>query len=385
MLNRGVFLMQILQHDFTQTIIAILNKYFPGYGDIILNNSQLLQYINIKTKAANRGSKSRASFANHYAIYVLVEDYLNNEFHINSGYEDYQGSQYMALLTRQRELPFGSKLQNHALNHRLNEEFKRYFHTSPYLPIIRDSAINRYWINENLLKIQIDDQIMNIAESIKDIIDAYIQARMNSFNEFMVYCQEMLAIQEQSPETAIEFIKSLLKPNIDARIFEIVSYAILKQYYAEQVIYWGWSQDELNLEHLILYKTGRTNANDGGIDFVMKPLGRFFKLKETIDAGKYFLDIDKVQRYPVTFVIKTEQKPEYLLNKIEEQAKVRYKIKAIVSRYMKCIEEVINIPELMLRFNQVLEFKRGIQVIEEIVLQNRIEFNMEDEIVNDEE
>ncbi|MFM6331740.1 MAG: restriction endonuclease, partial [Dolichospermum sp.] len=156
-------------------------------------------------------------------------------------------------------------------------------------------------------------------------------------------------------------------------------------YYAEQVIYWGWSQDELNLEHLILYKTGRTNANDGGIDFVMKPLGRFFQVTETIDAGKYFLDIDKVQRYPVTFVIKTEQKPEYLLNKIEEQAKVRYKIKAIVSRYMKCIEEVINIPELMLRFNQVLEFKRGIQVIEEIVLQNRIEFNMEDEIVNDEE
>jgi hypothetical protein len=309
--------MQILQHDFTQTIIAILNKYFPVYGDIILNNSQLLQYINIKTKAANRGSKSRASFANHYAIYVLVEDYLNNKFHIHNGYEDYQGAQYMALLTRQRELPFGSKLQNHALNHHLNEEFKRYFRTSPYLPIIRDSATNRYWINENLLKIQIDDQLINIAESIKEIIDAYIQARMTSFNDFMIYCQKMIAIQEQSPETAIEFIRSLLKPNID--------------------------------------------------------------------AGKYFLDIDKVQRYPVTFVIKTEQKPEYLLNKIEEQAKVRYKIKAIVSRYMECIEEVINIPELMLRFNQVLEFKRGIQVIEEIVLQNRIEFNMEDEAVNDEE
>jgi hypothetical protein len=60
--------MQILQHDFTQTIISILNQFFPGYGDVILNNSQLLQYINIKTKAANRGSKSRASFANHYAI-----------------------------------------------------------------------------------------------------------------------------------------------------------------------------------------------------------------------------------------------------------------------------------------------------------------------------
>ncbi len=27
---------------------------------------------------------------------------------------------------------------------------------------------------------------------------------------------------------------------------------------------------------LQLYKTGRTNANDGGIDFVMRPIGRFF-------------------------------------------------------------------------------------------------------------
>jgi hypothetical protein len=33
--------MPILQHDFTQTIINILNKYFPGYGDIIVSNSQL--------------------------------------------------------------------------------------------------------------------------------------------------------------------------------------------------------------------------------------------------------------------------------------------------------------------------------------------------------
>lgn len=376
--------MPILQHDFTQIIINILNKYFPGYGDVILSNSQLLQYMNIKTKAANRGSKSRASFANHYAIYVLIEDYLQKEFHTKNGYEEYEGAQYTLLLMRQRQLPFGSKLQNHALNHRLNEEFKRYFRTSLYLPIIRNSTTNRYWINENLIKIKIDNQTINIAESVRDIIDAYIQARMNSFNEFMIYCQKLMEIQEESSETAIEFIRSLLKPNIDARIFEIVSYAILKQYYAEQKIYWGWSKDELNLDHLILYKTGRTNANDGGIDFVMKPLGRFFQVTETIDAGKYFLDIDKVQKYPVTFVIKTEQNVEYLLNKIEEQARIRYQIKAIIKKYMECIEEVINIPELILRFDKVLEFNRGIQVIEEIVLQSRVEFNMEEETVDDE-
>ena len=95
--------MKILQHDFTQTIINILNKYFPIDGDIILRNSQLLQYINIKAKAANRGSKSRSSFANHYAIYVLIEDYLQKEFHLKNGYEDYEGAQYINLLMRQRK------------------------------------------------------------------------------------------------------------------------------------------------------------------------------------------------------------------------------------------------------------------------------------------
>ncbi|TAF10461.1 MAG: restriction endonuclease [Nostocales cyanobacterium] len=375
--------MPILQHDFTQIIITIVNKYFPGYGEIVLSNSQLLQYINIKTKAANRGSKSRASFANHYAIYVLIEDYLQKEFHIKNGYEDYEGAQYTALLMRQRELPFGSKLQNHALNNRLNEEFKKYFSTD-FLPIIRDIKHNRYWINENLLKLKIKNEEINISEAVKDIIDAYIEARTQAFNNFMKSCQKMIDIQEKQPEEAIKFIKGLINPNEDARVFEIVSYAILKEYYAEQKIYWGWSPDELNVEYLSLYKTGRTNANDGGIDFVMKPLGRFFQVTETIDVGKYFLDIDKVQKYPVTFVVKTEQPIENLRKRIEEQAKIRYIINAIVSTYMESIEEIINIPQLMLRFDQVLESKRGIAVIEEIVIQSRVEFNIEKEVLENE-
>ncbi|MEA5618402.1 restriction endonuclease [Cronbergia sp. UHCC 0137] len=375
--------METLQHNFTQTIITIVNKYFPGYGDTILINSQLLQYINIKTKAANRGSKSRASFANHYAIYVLVEDYLQKEFHIKNGYEDYEGAQFTALLKRQRELPFGSKLQNHALNHRLNEEFKKYFSTSLYLPIIRDIKTNRYWINENLLKIEINHEKINIAQAVKDIIDTYIKARTQVFNDFINRCQEMISIGQQQPEEAIKFIKELINPYEDARVFEIVSYAILKEYYAGQKIYWGWSPDDLNVEYLALYKTGRTNSNDGGIDFVMKPLGRFFQVTETIDAGKYFLDIDKVQKYPVTFVVKTDRTIEDLRKIIEEQAKIRYTINAVVSRYMEAIEEVINIPKLILLFDQVLESQRGIQVIEQIVLQSRVEFNMEEEFVED--
>ncbi|ERT07935.1 putative type II restriction endonuclease [Lyngbya aestuarii BL J] len=371
--------MPIVQHEFTKRILEILNYYFPNRGDIVLNSSELLQYLNIKTKAANRGSKSRAGFANHYAIYVLVEDYLNNEFHIKGGYDEYEGAQFIQLFRRQRELPFGNKLQNHALNHRLNQEFKKYFPTLSYVPIIRDAKTNRYWINENLIKIYIDGNQINIAEAIIDIINAYVTARRQAFNEFMIYCQQMIDIQQQDPLRAIEFIRSLLRPNIDARVFEIVSYAILKEYYGDQKIYWGWSLDELNAEYLILYKTGRTNANDGGIDFVMKPLGRFFQVTETIDAGKYFLDIDKVQRYPITFVVKTDQRTEEILVKVEEQARARYNIKAIVSRYLECIEEVINIPELIERFNSVLERGQGGAVIQEIVLQSRIEFNVESE------
>ena len=51
----------------------------------------------------------------------------------------------------------------------------------------------------------------------------------------------------------------------------------LEYYYKDFVIYWGYTPeiDKLTKDNLRLYKTGRTNANDGGIDFVMKPLGRF--------------------------------------------------------------------------------------------------------------
>jgi len=371
--------MPIVRHEFTHKILEIVNAYFPNQAMKVLNSSELLQYLNIKTKAANKGSKSRAGLANHYAIYVLVEDYLKNEFHIHDGYDNYEGSQFTKLLQRQRKLPFGSKLQNHALNHRLNEEFKKYFPILSFVPILRDIKTNRYWINENLIKFYLDDEQINIAEAIRDIIDAYIGVRTEAFNEFMIYCQQMINIQKQEPSRTIEFIRDLLKPNVDARIFEIVSYAILKEYYLEQQIYWGWSSDELNTEYLILYKTGRTNANDGGIDFVMKPLGRFFQVTETISVSKYFLDIDKVQRYPITFVVKTKQTSQEILKILEEQASQRYKVKAIVKRYMEAIEEVINIPELMRRFDTVLERGKGAAVIEEIVLQSRIEFNVEAE------
>ncbi len=371
--------MPAMRHDFTKKTLEILMSHFGDFAEQLLDSSELLKYLNIKTKAANRGSKSRAGFGNLYAIYVLVEDYINHGFHENNGYDEYDGAQFTALLQRQRELPFGSKLQNHALNHRLNQEFRKYFPTSQYLPIIRDTETMRYWINENLLKLSVNNKQFNIALAVKRIIDAYIEARRAAFDAFMSYCQQMIKIQEQDPSKAVEFIRSLLQPTVDARVFEIVSYAVLKQFYSDQQLYWGWSPDALNVEYLVLFKTGRTNANDGGIDFVMKPLGRFFQVTETIDAGKYFLDIDKVQRYPITFVVKTEETVDRVVKKIEQQATDRYKVKAIVKRYMDSVEEVINLPELLKRLDHVLEKGRGKDMIEDIVLQSRVEYHVEDE------
>lgn len=64
------------EHGFTPVIKDILRHTFADLGDELLSRSELLlQYLNIKTISASRGSKARGAFGNIYAIYVLVEDY----------------------------------------------------------------------------------------------------------------------------------------------------------------------------------------------------------------------------------------------------------------------------------------------------------------------
>lgn len=231
-----------MEHEFTKIIHQILAQNFSASGDQILAASELIQYLNIKTKSANKGSKSRGSFANLYAIYVLVEDYLVKSFHRTGMYSDYEGAVYTNIFKRQRELPFGQKLQNHGLNHRMNEEFKRYFPTCEFIPILRNQKTNRYWFNENLLKVKINENEHNIAETVIHIIDAYVEAKRDSFEKFIQLCKDAQRLTEVQVR---EFIKQMVAPTVDARIFEIVSYSILKYYYNDRVIYWGYELDRL--------------------------------------------------------------------------------------------------------------------------------------------
>lgn len=364
-----------MEHIFTQKIKEILYRNFDENADDILDKSQLIQYINTKTRSASRGSKARSSFANLYAIYVLIEDYLDKKFDKQGDYSKYEGVLYSKLSEQQKKLPFGNTLQNHALNNRMNSEFKKYFPSSDYTPILRDQATKRYWVNENLLSIKVGKLTFNIAGSVIEIVNEYVKTKQDAFERFVMQCRSLQTIEHTTPEKVEEFIMGLLASNVDARLFEIVSYSILKYFYCNQQIIWGVELGSLNTENLKLYKTGRTNANDGGIDFVMKPLGRFFQVTETLDFRKYFLDIDKIQKYPITFVIKSSETTQGLLKKIRDKAEKIYSIESIVDKYMDCIEELINIPLLKERFSSAIQQGYLKSILDEIIMQSDVEFN----------
>jgi hypothetical protein len=220
-----------MEHAFTATIMGLLEQQFGKAAKDIFKGSPLLQYLNIKTRSAGKGSKARGAFANHYAVYVLVEDYFQNGYLENGDYSKYEGAHFSDLFKRQRELPFGAKLQNHALNSRMNDEFRKYFSSCSYIPIMRNVDTNRYWINENLLKVEVGGATYNIATAILQIIDAYVAAKKDAFESFIEACEQLQHLKADEPAQVQAFIKGLVQPNVDARVFEIVSFGILKQYY----------------------------------------------------------------------------------------------------------------------------------------------------------
>ena len=366
-----------MNHSFTPRITSEVEREFEGLGITVFGLSPLLQYVNYKTRSANRGSKSRSSFANLYALYVLIEDYANNGYPEMGDYSEYLGADFSPLLARTRELPFGARLQNHALNNRANDEFHKYFPEDNRRPILRDVSARKYWINESLLTVSVGSQKCNLARVVIRVIDAYVETKRESFSQFIADCERLQSASESRGEEVTSFVRSLLSPERDARLFEIASYAILKAHFATEIVFIGQTRDEVAEESLRLYKTGRTNANDGGIDFVMRPLGRFFQVTETLDVKKYFLDVDKVERYPISFVVKTNQSIDEVHSRLEEGAREQYGIREVVRRYMNAIEEIFNIPKLVDIFNDLVYQDRVPEILDEIIQWSKLEFNIE--------
>lgn len=367
-------------------IKLIIDTLNDNFGDrelveYIMDNSDLIKYLEKKTKAINKkgnvNSKSRFSFANIYAIYVLTEDYINVK-NRNINYADYDGMVFTNALARVRSLPFGSKLQNHALNSRCNDEFKKFFPNTTLVPIKRNLITKKYWIEESLLKLNYSGKIIDISKAVLDIIDNYVNAISSGLSNLINTISELKHnFEKDRNETpVINFIESQFHPNSDSRTFEIVAYSILKYFYKTKKVYMGYNPDEILEIIPELYKTGRTNANDGGIDYILKPFGTIFQVTEVLNFDKYTLDIDKLNHYSIVFVIKTTISKEEVKQNIVNQAISTYSDDNLIDLYLNCFEEIITINELIEYLKICLDSGYIEDLLNEIESQVLFEYNM---------
>ncbi len=347
----------------------ILEKHYGKDCKKVFNKSPLLQYLNFKMSAIYGNVKSRRSLANIYAIYSILHFYTQDFYGKSKEYKEFEGYEYTKLFKFYRSLYGGEKLQNHALNSRVNGEFKN--------KIVRENENDLIIINNGKYLLHIEYlYVGNVDISVvaQEIIEQYI-ALLRQKDTSLIEILESL-INNPNHSKKISTLKSLLKDDCEARIFEIISYAILKNHYKNIKVHIGFSLDSLEEKYLELYKTGRTNANDGGIDFVLRPLGRFFQVSEVNHYDKYLLDIDKVLHFPITFVIKTTQSKDKIMLDFSEY--IEHKscgMKVIKERYKQAIEEIITINELI-QWLENLKPKSINSLIEDIKLYYKLELNL---------
>lgn len=312
------------------------------YGDAaarIYDGSLLIQYLDKKMRAVHGDCKTRRSLANVYALYSILHFYVNEFYAKKAKYKKFSGYEFVKLFRFCRSLYGGSKLQNHALNSRVNFEFRNKFSSASNDLIVADNG--KYLIHPDYLYVGTRD----VSKVVCEIIEKYIELLVKKDNALSVMLEEMKQLPDYNEKRVR--MKGLLNDDAEARVFEIVSYAILKNHFAESRVYFGYTKETVREERLILYKTGRTNANDGGIDFVMRPVGRFFQVTEVGDYDKYLLDMDKVMHFPVTFVIKTSKTAEFIKRELDRYIKMKSGgMEIIEKRYRHAIEDVITINEL---------------------------------------
>ena len=279
-------------------------------------------------------------------------------------------------MQRMKALPFGAKLQNHPLDNRLNDEVKRQYDVSdsmlPVQPANLGEGKKARKISFKLL-VEYNMNPNNSARFIVDAIDSYITIIDDNQT---AYLNEIEAANTDAEITQV--IAEAFEYNSDARLFEIISFGLLHLYFAKTSVRFCIDEKE-RLEQLILYRTGRTNANDGGIDFVLQPLGKFFQVTETLDFRKYFLDFEKVNRFPINFVIKTDLTAKKVRAEIEENALQQYDAQQ-VEEYMKLFDEIYTLNELRSILEEVKKSSSLVAKLKEIVVQSfKLEYGLLDD------
>ena len=350
-------------------IFEILKREYPVDYQSVYDESLLIQYLDKKMSAVHGTSKSRRSLGNIYAVYSLLHFYSLDYYESPDEYRSFNGYSFSTLLEFCKTLYGGVKLQNHPLNNRVNDEFRNRFGREVNDPIIKNNG--RYLLHIDYLYANKHD----ISKTCCRIVEKYMELLAKK-DKVLAAVLEQLYVIDSANEKKTQIIR-LLTEDAEARIFEIISYAILKNHFSKIKVYFGYSKESIQEEQLQLFKTGRTNANDGGIDFVMRPIGRFFQVTEVNNYDKYLLDIDKVMHFPVTFVIKTKKKKELVLKDLGDYINTRANgMKIIESRYREAIEEIITINELI-EWMDCLGDEDVDGIIRDIDIYYRLEMNMD--------
>ena len=350
-------------------VADILKAEYGAKFQEIYDKSLLIQYLDKKMKAVHGDSKTRRNLANIYAIYSVLYFYKEDFYEQRQKYLNFEGYDYMKLFHFYRSLYGGSKLQNHALNSRVNGEFR-----NKLQDVVNDLIIahnGKYLLHVDYLYVNGHD----VSKTVCRIIAKYIEMLVEKDHALIRILAELSNMSECMQKA--EKLKELLTENAEARIFEIISYAILKNHYRNVHVYFGYTQNTVKEVTLELFKTGRTNANDGGIDFEMRPVGRFFQVTEVNDYDKYLLDMDKVMHFPITFVIKSKQSKSDVLTDLKQYIKERSGGMAVLEeRYNDSIEEIITINELQAWMDD-LNANDIDNIIRDIDRYYRLEMNVE--------
>ena len=317
----------------------------------------------------DRGCTARRNLANLYAIYSITYRYVNDYYNDKDSYSEFEGYSYSELKDFCNSRYGGERLQNHGYNNRAIGEFRNKTETKEDLFVIKDG---KYKIFPDYMYAEKVD----ISKTVNTIIEKFIEL-IKTKDEDTIGIIEAVS-KEESLEKKREALKKQLAEDAEARMFEIISFAILKRYYAGKTVWYGEEKSSVKKYNLRLYKTGRTNANDGGIDFVLKPVGRFFQVTEVGRYDKYFLDIDKVMRYPITFVVKTEKENEEIQIEMLEELKKHYgtEISSLKS-YREAIEEIITLGDLNEMIDKFSEDDIT-EIVKEIILYFNLEMNIDD-------
>lgn len=107
----------------------------------------------------------------------------------------------------------------------------------------------------------------------------------------------------------------------------------------------------------------------------MQPIGHVFQVTEVLDFKKYFLDIEKINKFPITFVVKTEDSAKDVMKEIKKQAEKEYEDE-ILEKYLSCFEEIITIKKLRKYLNVIIEEELLDKFFNDLLKYCSIEYNV---------